>query len=299
MRSAATPEGSSPRSGPGRLFPPNFARSVNFAVGFPIFDPNEIEAFRESDRRRRRGAVPANPDRLSRCETRARPASTANSPPRNPNLNPPSAAGLAGGCLHLGPRFLVHTEPTSFNKLAREPPREPTRIRSECFPLPTSHLYRPCGLMVWAGGHATAGSVWSHVPGRSRTARSSQGAFTMNRTHLQRPNSRGSLFQWSVADRTVAAYGIDPNGEQPPCVLILAAWIADDRGRFPANHARCPMNRKIFSGRPLRRGTWPEVTAAEKKPRFGAYPARMSGDFDGNCSEFATRRYRPRGRHPP
>ena len=36
--------------GPGRLFPPNFARSVNFAVGFPIFFdddpsvPNEVEA---------------------------------------------------------------------------------------------------------------------------------------------------------------------------------------------------------------------------------------------------------------
>lgn len=30
--------------GPNRLFPATFARSVNFAVGFPIFDPNEIEA---------------------------------------------------------------------------------------------------------------------------------------------------------------------------------------------------------------------------------------------------------------
>jgi hypothetical protein len=31
--------------GPGRLFPPNFARSVNFAVGFPVTDPNQLEAF--------------------------------------------------------------------------------------------------------------------------------------------------------------------------------------------------------------------------------------------------------------
>ena len=31
--------------GPSRLYPRTFARSINFAVGFPIFDPNEIEAF--------------------------------------------------------------------------------------------------------------------------------------------------------------------------------------------------------------------------------------------------------------
>ena len=106
----------------------------------------------------------------------------------------------------------------------------------------------------------------------------------MNRTHLHRPTSRGSLFQWSVADRTVAACGTGLIGEQPPSGLVLTARIADNRGRFAAHRARRPMNRKIFSGRPLRRGTWPEVTAAEKKPRLGAYPHPDQTGFDGDSS---------------
>ena len=106
----------------------------------------------------------------------------------------------------------------------------------------------------------------------------------MNRTHLHRPTSRGSLFQWSVADRTVAACGIDPIGEQPPSGLILTARIADNRGRFPALHSGCTTNRKELSGRPLRHGTWPEVTAAEKKPRSGAYPHPDWPGFPSNST---------------
>ena len=94
----------------------------------------------------------------------------------------------------------------------------------------------------------------------------------MNRTHLHRPTSRGSLFQWSVADRTVAACGTGLIGEQPPSRLLLTAQISDNRGRFPALHSGFTTNRKELSRRPLRHRTWPEVTAAEKKPRSGAYP---------------------------
>ena len=94
----------------------------------------------------------------------------------------------------------------------------------------------------------------------------------MNRTHLHRPTSLGSPFQWSVADRTVAVCGTGSIGEQPPSGLILTARIADNRGRFAARHDRRHMQRKILSGKPLRLSTRPEVTAAEKKPRFGAYP---------------------------
>ena len=58
----------------------------------------------------------------------------------------------------------------------------------------------------------------------------------MNRTHLRRPSSRVSLFQWSVADRTVAACGTGLIGEQPPPGLPLTARIADNSGRFPEHH---------------------------------------------------------------
>ena len=118
-----------------------------------------------------------------------------------------------------------------------------------------------------------------------RTCRPSQGppahqrGITMNRTHLRPPTSRGSLFQWSVADRTVAACGIGPIGEQHQSGLRPTARIADDRGRSAAHHDRRAMNRKVFSGKPLRRGTRPEVAAAEKKPRFRALRALIGRDF--------------------
>ena len=68
----------------------------------------------------------------------------------------------------------------------------------------------------------------------------------MNRTHLHRPTSRGSLFQWSVADRTVAACGIGSIGEQPPSGLVLTARIADNRGRFPAPTIDAPQIGRSF-----------------------------------------------------
>ena len=98
-----------------------------------------------------------------------------------------------------------------------------------------------------------------------------QRAITMNRTHLHRPTSRGSLFQWSVADRTVAACGIGSIGEQPQSELALTARIADNRGRFLARHDRRHMQRKVLLGRALRCVPDREAGTAEKKPRLWRY----------------------------
>jgi hypothetical protein len=128
--------------------------------------------------------------------------------------------------------------------------------------LPTSH-FRAGSIRIDA--RAETATAAASVCGRSRTARPSQGAFTMNQTQLHRPTSRGSLFQWSVTDRTVAACGTDRIERQQQSELALTARFADDCGRFPARHDRRHMQRKVLLGRALRCVPDRDVGSAEKK----------------------------------
>ena len=100
----------------------------------------------------------------------------------------------------------------------------------------------------------------------------------MDRTHLRRPTSRGSLFQWSVADRTVAACGTGPIGEQPHSGLALTAQIADDRGRFPDRHDRRPMMRKVLSRQTFTMCSRSRSGRCRKKTTFCAIPTLIGLD---------------------
>ena len=103
----------------------------------------------------------------------------------------------------------------------------------------------------------------------------------MNQTHLHRPTSRGSLFQWSVADRTVAACG---TGTDRGATSVRVSTYGTNRGQpwpVPGAPRSTPHESECLFRQTFTTRHRPEVTAAEKKPRFGALPHPDQSGFDG------------------